>query len=66
MAAAVLVLRRSWCCCTGRRSRWCGRKLERDPQLVLVAEDDSFPPAMLGVVIGSYDGRRGWIFRLAV
>ncbi|MDQ3980565.1 MAG: GNAT family N-acetyltransferase, partial [Actinomycetota bacterium] len=42
------------------------RKLERDPQLVLVAEDDSFPPAMLGVVIGSYDGRRGWIFRLAV
>lgn len=42
------------------------RKLERDPQLFLVAEDDSSPPAMLGVVIGSYDGRRGWIFRLAV
>jgi ribosomal protein S18 acetylase RimI-like enzyme len=42
------------------------RKLERDPQLFLVAEDDSSPPAMLGVVIGSYDGRRGWVFRLAV
>ncbi len=42
------------------------RKLERDPQLFLVAEDQSSPPVMLGVVIGSYDGRRGWIFRLAV
>jgi len=42
------------------------RKLESDPELFLVAEDESTPPAMLGVVIGSYDGRRGWIFRLAV
>jgi ribosomal protein S18 acetylase RimI-like enzyme len=38
------------------------RKLERDPQLFLVAEDDR----VVGVVMGSYDGRRGWIYRLAV
>jgi ribosomal protein S18 acetylase RimI-like enzyme len=51
------------------------RKLERDPQLFLVAEEDSSPatafwprrpPAVVGVVVGTYDGRRGWIFRLAV
>lgn len=42
------------------------RKLERDPQLFLVAEDDGPPARMVGVAIGSYDGRRGWIFRLAV
>jgi ribosomal protein S18 acetylase RimI-like enzyme len=42
------------------------RKLERDPSLFLVAEDDSCPAEVVGVVIGSYDGRRGWIFRLAV
>ena len=38
------------------------RKLERDPDLFLVAEDGP----LVGVVMGSYDGRRGWIFRLAV
>ncbi len=38
-------------------------KLERDPELFLVAEDG---PVLVGVVMGSYDGRRGWIFRLAV
>jgi ribosomal protein S18 acetylase RimI-like enzyme len=43
-----------------------GRKLERDPELFLVAEDDSSPADLIGVVIGTYDGRRGWIFRLAV
>ena len=42
------------------------RKLERDPHLFLVAEDDSHPRSVIGVAIGSYDGRRGWIFRLAV
>lgn len=42
------------------------RKLERDPQLFLVAEDESFPARLIGVVVGTYDGRRGWIFRLAV
>ncbi len=40
--------------------------MNETPELFLVAEDDSCPPAMLGVVMGSYDGRRGWIFRLAV
>ncbi|MDQ3898771.1 MAG: GNAT family N-acetyltransferase [Actinomycetota bacterium] len=39
------------------------RKLERDPELFLVAEDGG---SLVGVVMGSYDGRRGWIFRLAV
>ena len=34
-----------------------------DPGLVLVAEDDG---ELLGVVLGSFDGRRGWISRLAV
>ncbi len=42
------------------------RKLERDPELFLVAEDGDSPPRLVGVVMGSYDGRRGWIFRLAV
>ena len=39
------------------------RKLERDPELFLVAEDGA---SLVGAVMGSYDGRRGWIFRLAV
>lgn len=38
-------------------------KLKRDPELFLVAEDGS---GIVGVVMGAYDGRRGWIFRLAV
>ena len=38
-------------------------KLTRDPHLFLVAENG---PDLAGVVMGSYDGRRGWIFRLAV
>lgn len=42
------------------------RKLGRDPELFLVADDEAEHPAIVGVVIGSYDGRRGWIFRLAV
>lgn len=33
------------------------------PELVLVAEDDG---EVVGVVLGSDDGRRGWISRLAV
>ncbi|MEV4514469.1 GNAT family acetyltransferase [Dactylosporangium sp. NPDC049525] len=38
-------------------------KLTRDPELFLVAVsgDD-----VTGVVMGTYDGRRGWILRLAV
>lgn len=39
------------------------RKLERDPRLFLVAEDEG---QIVGVVMGAYDGRRGWIYRLAV
>jgi ribosomal protein S18 acetylase RimI-like enzyme len=34
-----------------------------DPELVLVAEQHG---RLLGVVLGTYDGRRGWIQRLAV
>ncbi|WP_327001313.1 GNAT family acetyltransferase [Dactylosporangium sp. NBC_01737] len=38
-------------------------KLTRDPELFLVAETGD---AVTGVVMGTYDGRRGWILRLAV
>jgi ribosomal protein S18 acetylase RimI-like enzyme len=38
-------------------------KLTRDPELFLVAESAG---AVVAVVMGAYDGRRGWIFRLAV
>lgn len=39
------------------------QKLARDPELFLVAEDEG---EVVGVVMGSSDGRRGWIARLAV
>lgn len=38
-------------------------KLERDPQLFLVAVDDQ---VIVGTVIGGYDGRRGIVYHLAV
>ncbi|MGK5742386.1 GNAT family N-acetyltransferase [Micromonospora sp. URMC 103] len=38
-------------------------KLLRDPQLFLVAVAGE---TVVGVVLGTYDGRRGWILRLAV
>jgi ribosomal protein S18 acetylase RimI-like enzyme len=38
-------------------------KLTRDPELFLVAEAHG---AVVAVVMGTYDGRRGWILRLAV
>jgi len=38
-------------------------KLQRDPDLFLVAEEDC---QILGVVLGAWDGRRGWINHLAV
>jgi ribosomal protein S18 acetylase RimI-like enzyme len=38
-------------------------KLRRDPELFLVAVDGD---ELVGAVMGSYDGRRGWIARLAV
>lgn len=39
------------------------KKLQRDPDLFLVAEDDE---KIVGTVIGGYDGRRGLIYHLAV
>jgi ribosomal protein S18 acetylase RimI-like enzyme len=38
-------------------------KLQRDPDLFLVAEQDG---GLVGSVIGGWDGRRGWIYHLAV
>ncbi|MCG5254588.1 GNAT family acetyltransferase [Brevibacillus agri] len=40
------------------------RKLERDPELFLVATNDD--GQVVGAVMGSYDGRRGWVNHLAV
>ncbi|RNB83102.1 GNAT family acetyltransferase [Brevibacillus nitrificans] len=40
------------------------KKLERDPQLFLIAETEE--GRIIGAVMGSYDGRRGWINHLAV
>lgn len=39
------------------------KKLKQDPELFFVAEEDA---QIIGVVMGSYDGRRGWINHLAV
>ncbi len=39
------------------------RKLQRDPDLFLVAEVNN---KIVGTVIGGYDGRRGMIYHLAV
>jgi ribosomal protein S18 acetylase RimI-like enzyme len=39
------------------------RKLERDPELFLVAEENG---RMVGTVIGGFDGRRGMLYHLAV
>ena len=38
-------------------------KLQRDPDLFLVAEDSG---RIIGCVLGAWDGRRGWINHLAV
>ena len=38
-------------------------KLKRDPDLFLIAEQDN---QIVGSVIGGWDGRRGWIYHLAV
>ena len=38
-------------------------KLQRDPDLFLVATDGS---ELVGCVMGGWDGRRGWIYHLAV
>ncbi|MEK6754267.1 MAG: GNAT family N-acetyltransferase [Chloroflexota bacterium] len=39
------------------------KKLERDPDLFLVAEMDK---EIIGTIIGAFDGRRGMIYHLAV
>jgi len=39
------------------------KKLERDPDLFLVAEEES---VVIGVIMGAWDGRRGWLHHLAV
>ena len=39
------------------------KKLARDPDLFLVAEEDK---KIVGTVLGGYDGRRGLIYHLAV
>jgi ribosomal protein S18 acetylase RimI-like enzyme len=39
------------------------KKLERDPDLFLVAENDG---KMVGTVLGGFDGRRGMVYHLAV
>ncbi len=39
------------------------KKLERDPELFLIAEDGN---ELIGTVIGGFDGRRGIIYHLAV
>lgn len=39
------------------------KKLDRDPDLFLVAEEDD---RLIGTVLGGYDGRRGLIYHLSV
>ena len=38
-------------------------KLQRDPELFLVAEENG---EIVGTVMGAWDGRRGWIYHLTV
>lgn len=39
------------------------KKLERDPDLFLVAEDSE---GIIAAVLGAWDGRRAWVYHLAV
>jgi ribosomal protein S18 acetylase RimI-like enzyme len=39
------------------------RKLQRDPDLFLVAENEA---QVVGAVLGGFDGRRGMVYHLAV
>jgi ribosomal protein S18 acetylase RimI-like enzyme len=39
------------------------KKLQRDPDLFLVAENET---GIIGAVLGGYDGRRGMVYHLAV
>jgi ribosomal protein S18 acetylase RimI-like enzyme len=38
-------------------------KLERDPDLFLVGVENE---TLVGAVMGAYDGRRGWVYHLAI
>jgi ribosomal protein S18 acetylase RimI-like enzyme len=42
---------------------WLIKKLERDHDLFLIAEERG---QIIGAVIGAWDGRQGWIYHLAV
>ncbi len=42
-----------------------GRVLRRDPALFLVVEDE-LTGILLGSAMGCYDGRRAWLYRVAV
>lgn len=44
-------------------AREVAKKLDRDPDLFLVAEVDG---RVAGVMMGAWDGRRGWLHHLAV
>ncbi|GIW33489.1 GNAT family acetyltransferase [Meiothermus sp.] len=39
------------------------KKLERDPDLFLVVEEDG---QILGALLAGYDGRRGWLYHMAI
>jgi len=39
------------------------KKIQRDPDLFLVAEEDH---RIIGTVVGGYDGRRGMVYHLAI
>ncbi|GED54296.1 GNAT family acetyltransferase [Brevibacillus borstelensis] len=39
------------------------KKLQRDPELFLVATEQD---QLIGAVMGAFDGRRGWVYHLAV
>jgi len=47
----------------GDERKGIARKLERDGDLFLVAEEKG---TIVGTVMGAWDGRRGWIYHLGV
>jgi ribosomal protein S18 acetylase RimI-like enzyme len=62
-AVTQLWLRSKMKASLGDRRRDIALKLERDPDLFLVAEQDA---DIVGSIIGAWDGRRGWVYHLAV
>jgi len=47
----------------GDRENEIRRKVTRDPDLFLVAEEDG---RIVGSLMGAWDGRRGWLYHLGV